>query len=88
MTPVRECCLTESKLPNDHLTAVRVQFSPAFVASQPARIFDAVYLFRSVVNPSRTYDVALDGRRFLMIKKAQGPRLVVVVNWAATLHEK
>ena len=67
------------------LTAVNVQSSPSFAASTPVRLLDRAYLFHSVYFPARTYDVSPDGSRFLMIKEADGPRLVVVLNWAATL---
>ena len=67
------------------LTAVNVQSSSSFAASTPVRLLDQAYLFHSVYFPARTYDVSPDGSRFLMIKEADGPRLVVVLNWAATL---
>ena len=71
--------------PDGRLTAVNVQSSPSFAASTPVRLLDQAYLFHSVYFPARTYDVSPDGSRFLMIKEADGPRLVVVLNWAATL---
>jgi eukaryotic-like serine/threonine-protein kinase len=67
------------------LTVVNVQSSSSFVASTPVRLLDRAYMFHSLVHPARTYDVSPDGCRFLMIKEADGPRLVVVLNWAATL---
>jgi serine/threonine-protein kinase len=71
--------------PDGRLTAVNVQPSPSFAASTPVRLLDRAYLYHSVPFPARTYDVSPDGSRFLMIKEADGPRLVVVLNWAATL---
>ena len=48
------------------LTAVPVQTSgPTFSAGKPAKVFDTKY---STPFPPRSYDVSLDGRKFLMLK--------------------
>lgn len=71
------------------LMVTRVQTSPSFVASPPARLLNTAYLSHSVVTPGRTYDISPDGSRFLMIKEGDaelgGRQIVVVLNWAAAL---
>jgi len=74
--------------PDGRLMGVRVQTSPSFLASPATRVLNTVYLFHSVVNPGRTYDISPDGKRFLMIKELDGgigPQPVIVMNWAASL---
>jgi hypothetical protein len=46
-------------------------------------------------SPGRTYDIAPDGRRFLMLEEADGskdastiPRLIVVQNWTEELRQR
>jgi eukaryotic-like serine/threonine-protein kinase len=57
-------------------------------AGIPRTLFKGPYF---MVNAGRTYDVAADGRRFLMIKSAapagssSAPQLVVVLNWGEEL---
>jgi serine/threonine-protein kinase len=58
----------------------RAGFAPGI----PKTLFKGQYV---MINAGRTYDVAPDGRRFLMIKSATAtapsstPQLVVVLNW-------
>ena len=55
----------------------------------PTKILDAPYLHLPSLAISRTYDVSLDGKRFLRIKpgsESDGPTNVVVVqNWLEEL---
>ncbi len=74
----------------DALIAVPVQFDPGFTPGVPEVLFESSY-FRSVT--SRTYDVAPDGERFLMITEAGGAEdesapasLIVVQNWHEELR--
>ena len=61
----------------DKMMVVEVETKPAFSAGRPRRLFEGQYL--------RSYDVDLEGKRFLMIKKdpaESGPaRINVVLNW-------
>ena len=75
------------------LMSVRVQNSATWTASTPARLF-AGRFFHVVVQgqlgQGRTYDVAPDGKRFLMIKvggtdAAEAARIIVVQNWTEEL---
>ena len=72
-------------IPPGKVMAVPVQPASAFAAGNPQVAFDGPYI---ASNPGPTYDVAPDGKRFLMIKAAQPtgaastpPQLVVVLNW-------
>ena len=75
------------------LMSVRVQDSATWTASAPTRLF-AGRFFREVVQgqlgQGRTYDVAPDSKRFLMIKEggtgaAASARIIVVQNWTEEL---
>jgi len=63
---------------------------PAFAPGRPVKIFEgAGYLGSGAQGSGRTYDVAPDGRRFLMLKdtgQGQAPQLVVVLNWFEELR--
>jgi serine/threonine-protein kinase len=73
------------------LMSVRVETTPVFSAANPTKMFDGQY-FAGITG--RTYDVSLDGKRFLMIKKASTDTtatpadMVVVLNWTEELREK
>jgi serine/threonine-protein kinase len=65
--------------------SARITPGPTFAAAAPAVIFKGTYLSPQT---GRTYDVAPDGQRFLMVKAAPRagdgpppPQLVVVQNW-------
>ncbi len=72
--------------PDGSLMAVRVDArSGTWVAGQPAKIVEGPYYTQSG-NPGRTYDIAPDGRRFLMVKlPAATPQIVIVQNWTEEL---
>jgi hypothetical protein len=69
-----------------NLTAVAVQAGTTFTAGRPQKLFEGRY-FGTAGFVGRPYDVAPDGRRFLMIKDQAGERtsdpsgLVVVLNF-------
>ena len=73
------------------LTAVAVPPSAsAFNPGKPRRVLETGVLRRP--GSGRTYDVAVDGLRFLMIKKSRSggrgkqiPAMVVVLNWLEEL---
>jgi hypothetical protein len=73
---------------------VDVQTSPTFTTSAPVLVLERSYVWNAVGLSARTYDVSLDGRRFLMIKDAEtppsanAPGLVAVVNWFEELRKK
>ena len=76
---------------NGALVAVPVKLSPAFGAGPGRRLFqDAAYAGGGSSLSDRTFDVSLDGRRFLMIRMAAPPRrtLAVVQNWFDELRER
>jgi hypothetical protein len=68
------------------MMAVKVETSPTFSASRPALLFDTTY--------RNGYDVAPDGKRFLMVKNlavanAGNPnQLNVVLNWREDLKAR
>ena len=72
---------------------VSIQAGSEFAAGSPALVFEEPYL----VGPGgRAYDIAPDGRRFLMLKEeasgdslgVQPDRLVVVENWFEELRQR
>ena len=66
---------------------VGVEKDPTWRATAPAQLLEARYFATPAASIGRTYDVSLDGRRFLMIKEGTGsnetdaPTLVVIQNW-------
>jgi serine/threonine-protein kinase len=78
---------------DDVLTVVPVQTTPTFRPGAPVKMLATSY-FSRLVN-GRAYDVAPDGRRFLMIKElpgagdevdtVRGSSVVVVLNWTEEL---
>ena len=78
--------------PNTAMMSVPVQTNPTFSAGNPSKLFDGPW---SVVQAAgRTYDVAPDGQRFLMIKDASADRATpsvpinVVVHWTEELKAR
>ena len=74
------------------MTAVPVETEGSFTFGKPEVVFERTYLTiaRGLSN-GRTYDVAPDGKRFLMIKES-GPvgetvptQLILVQNWTEEL---
>jgi hypothetical protein len=67
--------------------AASVKLSPTFTPGAVVRLFpNAGYSGDGGLGSGRTYDVSLDGRRFLMIKaqsaaNAAARSVVVVLNW-------
>ncbi len=68
------------------LVAVPVQTEPSFTPATPEVLFEDDYLLGT--GGGRTYDVAQDGQRFLIIKEGGGaedtsapPQIIVVQNW-------
>jgi serine/threonine-protein kinase len=79
--------------PPVRLMAVPVRTGTAFDRDNPQALFDWPYL---VGNSGRTYDVSVDGRRFLALKAlvaategdAPRPRIIVVQNWTEELKRR
>jgi hypothetical protein len=77
------------------MMAVSVRTGAAFDAGRPQMLWEGEYMFSpssscGIKGPSTTsYDVSLDGERFLMIKdndqNIYSTRIVVVLNWAEEL---
>jgi len=71
--------------------AVRIQAEPNFTYGNPEVVFETTYFhgtFRGGrLGFGRTYDIASDGRRFLMIKpisrggESEPTQLILVQNW-------
>jgi serine/threonine-protein kinase len=90
------------RAPNGDGAVMRVPIlpGPAWTAGTPTRLIDAQsYALGGRADLAttvfRTYDVSLDGRRFLMIKNAEGPtqtsaapRIVVVQHWFEELKRR
>ena len=80
------------RAPDGAVMQVPVALSPTFSAATPARVLEPGYFLGG---PGRSYDVAPDGDRFLMIKASEqadqlpGPRgIVIVLNWDQELLER
>jgi eukaryotic-like serine/threonine-protein kinase len=76
---------------NGALVAVPVTATSTFSAGPGRRLFqDNAYAGAGSGLSDRTYDVSLDGRRFLMIKMIAPPRrtLAVIQNWFGELNQR
>jgi|SRR6516225_9680920 hypothetical protein len=79
--------------PDTNMMSVRVRTTPTFAADNPTKLFDGPWY---TVQAGRTYDVARDGRRFLMIRDTQvlnarsiaSTALTVVLNVTEELKAK
>ncbi|MEP7299431.1 MAG: protein kinase [Burkholderiales bacterium] len=72
------------------LLSVPVATGSVFAPGRPVKVFSGTgYSGAGAQGGGRTYDVAPDGRRFLMLKntgQGQAPQLVVVLNWFEELR--
>jgi eukaryotic-like serine/threonine-protein kinase len=73
---------------NGALLSAAVTLEPGFVPGPVVKVLDNASYLGSGSNASgRTYDLSLDGKRFLMIKQEEAtPSLVVVLNWFEELQ--
>jgi hypothetical protein len=74
---------------------VGVERGPSWGATTPTLLLKEGYLMSPTFLEGRTYDIALDGQQFLMIKEGSGadeaaaPRsLIVVLNWQEELKQR
>jgi eukaryotic-like serine/threonine-protein kinase len=78
----------------DKMMAVDIPMTPAFRAGTPKLLFEGHYFGGGVFDHlGASYDVAPDGKRFLMVKpatgqNAQASQLHVVVNWFEELRRR
>ena len=75
------------------LTSVAMNTVSGITAGAPQTILQKTYFIVPGTNAPRGYDVAPDGRRFLMIKEdaandAEAPHVVVVLNWLEELKRR
>jgi hypothetical protein len=69
------------------IQGVRVEGSSSWRSSTPTRALQGNYYFSSVTNPGRSFDIAPDGKRFLVIKEGSDDRtpppqkLIIVEHW-------
>jgi Tol biopolymer transport system component len=72
------------------LMSAAIDAGQTFVAGAPARLFDHHYYIGGASSIGRTYDVAPDGRGFLMIKPDTGQpaSLMVVLDWFEELKAR
>jgi serine/threonine-protein kinase len=73
------------------LMSAKVSEGPAWAATIPTLLIMEGY-FTTPGNPGRTYDIASDGQRFLMIRQdgaaqrsAESPQVIVAQHWVAEL---
>jgi serine/threonine-protein kinase len=59
--------------PTGALMRVGVERGPSWAATTPTLLVKEGYLMKSIFSQGRTYDIAPDGQRFLMIKEEGGP---------------
>ena len=83
------------RAPDGAVMRVPVQTQPTFTAGNGEVVFEGSYLVNAPVVPERTFDIAPDGQRFLMIKEdvpgnetAEEPHIVVVQNWFEELKAR
>jgi hypothetical protein len=76
------------------IQGVRVDASSSWRSSTPAKVLQGDYVLPAGGNVGRTFDIAPDGKRFLMIKRGSGDtapapqRLIVVENWFEELRQR
>jgi eukaryotic-like serine/threonine-protein kinase len=71
--------------------SVRVVLRPTFAAGPALKILDGSgYVGGGRFMSAQTYDVSLDGRRFLMLKRVPSapPSIVIVLNWMEELKRR
>ena len=78
--------------PQKRYSAVPIQPTPTFSAGNAVKLFDGPWFFGPI---GRSYDVAADGKRFLMIKTTAGANervtptsITVVLNWTEELKAR
>ncbi len=69
-----------------HLVAASVSTTPAFAVTGRTDLFADDYMFAQA--PHANYDVSADGTRFLMIRSAQRPELLVAYGWLTELNAR
>ena len=78
-------------------STVAVQLAPQFSYGNPIALFDtSMYVLSGAVSNGRTYDVSVDGRRFLLVKNPDAGNgttptsatMTVVLNWFDELRSK
>jgi len=72
------------------MMVVPIQLTPTFMAGTPRMLFEGRY---GATTNIRGYDVALDGRRFLMVQQKERPvtrvaDMIIVQNWIEELKQK
>jgi eukaryotic-like serine/threonine-protein kinase len=85
------------RAPNGDVMRVSIAAGPIWKAAAPTKLFagTSYALSPATGGMPRTYDVAPDGRRFLMIKNSEAstrtstpPRIIVVQNWVEELKQR
>jgi len=71
---------------------VGVERGPSWAATTPTLVVKEGYFTSPGGNPGRTYDIAPDGQRFLMIKEGGGseqtaapPQIIILQHWLEEL---
>jgi len=76
---------------DDQMMAVSIDRDPTFTPGRPVVLFEGEYQ-RLSGDSGRDYDLSPDGRRFLMIRAADGnppvPQINIVLNWFEELKER
>ena len=78
--------------PDGAMMVVPVRTGSTFSAGNPMKLFDWKTIGQP--GPARTYDVAADGQKFLMIKEGGGDQasapssIVAVINWIEELRQR
>jgi serine/threonine-protein kinase len=69
------------------MMVAHIEASAAFTFSGPNLLFEHRNFVGAASSIGRTYDVSLDGSRFLMFKPAPPTDISVILNWARTLAD-
>ncbi len=73
----------------DRMMAVAIQSDPEFRAGVPELLFEGLFLSERPTSGSQSYDVSLDGQRFLMVQsQGSSNQLQVVLNWFEELEAR
>ena len=63
------------------MVAVPVRTEPFFESGVPVVLFERQYDLSATTGGDRHYDVAPDGRRFLMVTEGSASSIHLVLNW-------
>lgn len=73
----------------DQMMGVAIETDPELTAGVSKLLFEGAFLSERPASGSQSYDVSIDGQRFLMVQREAGTsQLHVVLNWFQELEAR